>query len=474
MKVIIVSNRGPFSIETDFDGNLNLKRNIGGLATSLHAYLSKKNVFSTHEIIWMHTSETELADSSIQYLEDQFRVKPIFVEPVAYQSFYNACCNQQLYPSLLNLTEFYVEDTQSFGHYEAVNYLLHNSIIDIYEPGDIIWVHDYHFLLLPKLLRQSLPTVYVTFFLHTPFPTNELFTKNLPADFLREILDSLLHADKIGFQTAEYKNNFISCIHSNLNTITTTGTTNIVSYNGHHTDVVSHPISVDFDYYDKISAETLLTLRHKKTVENNHINKTILSVDRLDPCKGLLNKLDAFELFLTRHPEWASRLSFIFIVAPSREEAACNKKLLTDITRKVNEINDKFGADERPIKFFYRRHTLLELVSYYCITDVLLITSLCDGVNLICKEYIACRLNHDGVVILSERAGASVELRDALLIDPYDITDIADKIKQGLCMSSRDQKEKMYKLRSFLRANDIGKWGNLLLDEYFRRREQMR
>lgn len=469
MKVIVVSNRGPFSIESAPNEELNLKQNIGGLATSLHSYLSKSSLFGVKETIWIHTSETQFSENEVELLEDEYRIKPIFIEPVTYNLFYNACCNQQLYPSLLNILDCYTEDEKSICAYEMVNVQLRDAVLEVYEPGDIIWVHDYHFLLLPKLLKEVLPAAYLIFFLHTPFPNYAQFQQKLPSAFLIEILESLLYSDKIGFQTEQYSHNFKECINNKLSAITMYQDN--IAYNGRNTLVRNNPISVDFEYYNRLSIESLHSPVRKKLLATHAKKKILLSIDRLDTSKGLINKLEAFDLFLTCNPEWVDEVVFIFIVAPSREELLPNKKLLEDIINKVYLINSKFINE--PIKFFYQRYTVDELIVFYSITDLLLITSFYDGVNLISKEYIASRFNHDGVVILSQYAGASVELLDALMIDPYNISDIADKIKQGVSMSDNMQREKMSNLRSFVRTNDIKKWGNALLGEYFEQRSQL-
>jgi trehalose 6-phosphate synthase/phosphatase len=470
MKLIVLSNRGPFSIEPTVSGELRLKQNIGGLATSLHSYLNKCSLFTPDETIWIHTTETRLSESSARHLEDHYRVKPIFIEPDIYDPFYNICCNQQIYPSLLNILDCYTEDANSICDYQRVNAHVRDAILEIYEPGDLIWIHDYHFLLLPKLLRQALPDSYLMFFLHTPFPDYALFARKLPIVFSTEILESLLCADDIGFQTERYSRNFIECLYKQLPLIDADSRS--IKYKGKTTKIKSHAISVDFEYYDQLSTQSIFSSERQRLLDSNGREKIILSVDRLDPSKGLINKLDAFDLFLTGNPEYLHKISFIFIVTPSREEISYNKRLLEQIRLKVDHINSKFDVVEPLVKFKYRRYTIDELIIFYNITDILLITSLYDGVNLITKEYIASRYNHDGVVILSEFAGASAELSDALIVNPYDPKDISDKIRLAATMSSATQQVKMRNMRNVVRLNDIQKWGNDILGEYFRRRNK--
>ncbi|NJL60109.1 MAG: hypothetical protein HC887_11215 [Desulfobacteraceae bacterium] len=284
-------------------------------------------------------------------------------------------------------------------------------------PDDIIWVHDYQLMLLPGLLREHLPESRIGFFLHIPFPAYELF-RNLTSR--KEILHGLLGSDLIGFHTFDYMRHFLNSAYRIMGVDTKL---NEISYDNRVVYADTFPMGIAFDKYHNASRmpDVMKYIDEYQSFYGNQ--KIILSVDRLDYTKGILHRLAAFDKLLEQHPEYKGKVSLLAIVVPSRDTVAQYKELKIRIDEKIGNINGKYSdMNWVPIFYLYRGLPFEQLSALYYLSDIALVTPLRDGMNLVAKEYVAAKKDKTGVLILSEMAGAAIELTDAIIIIPTALT----------------------------------------------------
>jgi len=343
--------------------------------------------------------------------------------------------------------------------YKQINKTFCDEIIRVVQPGDIIWVHDYHLMLLPKLLREKLQDVAIGFFLHIPFPSFEVF-RLLP--WRKEILDGILGADLIGFHTYDYVLHFLDSVRRLLGYEHSLGQ---IIVDNRVVKIDAFPIGIDFDYFahaiHRVDVKKELTKIRKKIGGK----KVILSIDRLDYTKGIPQRLEAFDLFLEKNPDYRGKVTFILVAVPSRTRVDHYIQLKQQVDELVGKINGKYGTLEWvPIWYMYRSLSFNSLAALYSVADIALVTPMRDGMNLIAKEYIATRCDDTGVLILSEMAGASKELGEAIIINPNNKEEIAQAIKQALTMPENEQKERNKIMRERLRRYNITRWANEFID----------
>lgn len=337
------------------------------------------------------------------------------------------------------------------------------------ENDDIIWVQDYQLMLLPGMIRDRKPASSIGYFHHIPFPSYELF-RVLPERV--EVLEGLLGADLIGFHTHDYMRHFISAIYRvldlNCNLDEITLKDRIV-----HVD--AFPMGINYELYHQ--APLLPEVREKSTMLREKLadKKVILSVDRLDYSKGILHRLDGFAQFLENHPEYHEKVSLAMIVVPSRDNVEMYAELKAKIDRFIGEINGRYARlGWSPILYFYRSFSFEELIAMYDIADIALVTPLRDGMNLVAKEYLAAKGDHTGVLILSEMAGAAIELQDALIINPNDNDEIEKAIMQALTMPEEEKRERMGRMQKQIAARTVKRWANDFVKELQSIKEQNR
>src|SRR5690606_2851189 len=326
--------------------------------------------------------------------------------------------------------------------YVTVNQKFCAAILERAEPEDTIWIHDYHLLLLPQMIKEALPNATIAFFQHIPFPSYEIF-RMLP--WREELLAGMCGADLVGFHTYDDMRHFMSAVSRVLGYSNEKG---YIRAGGHLINVDAFPMGIDSQKYaasvvDEATQETLAKYRSILGEQ-----KLLLSIDRLDYSKGILQRLAAFDLFLQEHEQHRSQVSLIMIVVPSREQVKEYAELKEEIDTLVGRINSRYSTfDWMPIHYFYRSFSLAELSAFYSMADVGLVTPLRDGMNLVCKEFVASKLDSKGVLILSEMAGASKELQEAILVNPNDIGEVARAIGQALTMGEEEQVRRMSVLR---------------------------
>ena len=464
-KTIIVSNRLPLQISIE-DEKLDVKPSVGGLATGM------KSVHSEGNGIWVGWSgiiEEELNPKLRTTVEKRIHEEKCVSVNLTEQDiedYYLGFSNKTLWPLFHYFMEYTEFETKEWEAYKSVNKKFANVILEHANDGDTIWVHDYQLLLLPELLKHKKPNLTIGFFLHIPFPSYEIF-RTFP--WRKEVLEGMLGADLIGFHTYDYERHFLSSIKRILRLDVNF---NEISYYDRLIKVDSFPMGIDYDKFysaaqnhnNDSTKKSDLQKRlddHKNPKENK---KLILSIDRMDYTKGIPNRIKAFEYFLEKHPEYQEKVRLIMLAVPSRSDVPQYVKLKRETDELVGRVNGKFATVSwTPIWYFYRSLPFDNLIDLYTSADVALITPVRDGMNLVAKEYVATRTKSDGVLILSEMAGAAKEMNEALLINPNSFDDFSSALKEALEMPLPEQNGRMKFLQKRLKRYDVEKWAHEFL-----------
>lgn len=460
-RLILVSNRLPVQA-TKVEGKIVLTESDGGLVSAVKSYFDTAQAQFT-EKLWVgacELTEAKWTKASAECLSSSYTLVPVFIDKKTFDHYYNGFCNATLWPLFhyfLSYTEFKEEE---FARYEAVNKAFCDRIADMVRPGDTIWIHDYHLMLLPGLIRERFPDVTIGFFLHIPFPSFEMF-RFLHREWKSKIIEGVLGADLIGFHTAEYVQHFLKTMSMVL------GIDHRYREIANHNRIVKvghFPIGIDYDKFNA-TRDNVAVCSHRQSIRERFADaKIIFSIDRLDYTKGVTHRLNGFEKFLELHPEWRGKVVFILIIVPSRQIVSKYNERRKLIEEQISRINGKFSSIEwQPIIYRYNRVAFDELCALYQSADVALITPLRDGMNLVAKEYIASRVEGDGVLILSELAGAANELGQAMLVNPTDKSEVARKIDAALTSSPQEQRGNMRIMQDHVKENNVSNW----VDSYF-------
>ncbi len=455
-KTIIVSNRLPVKISQE-DGKFQYKPSEGGLATGLGS------IYKEGDNIWigwpgMPVPKADHQNEIATNLKKE-SMKPVFLTASEIEDFYEGFSNETLWPNFHYFNQYIVFDDDMWKAYQKVNKKFAKAIEEVVEPDDTIWIHDYQLLLLPQLLRQKAPKASIGFFLHIPFPSYESF-RLLP--WRRELLNGMLGADFLGFHTYDDMRHFLSSVNRLAGLGNSNGQINV---DNRKVMVDALPMGIDYEKYASTAAspETLAReVRYRTSVGDQRL---ILSIDRLDYSKGIPQRLKAFELFLEENEEYREKVSLLMVVVPSRDSVGKYKELKEEVDLLVGRINGKYARlNWTPIHYFYRSFPLNALSAFYRMAEVALVTPMRDGMNLVCKEFIASKLDKKGVLILSEMAGASKELSDALLINPNDINQLVSAIKKALTMPVKKQMAAMTTMQGSLQRYNIHHWVNIFME----------
>ncbi|MCF2490651.1 bifunctional alpha,alpha-trehalose-phosphate synthase (UDP-forming)/trehalose-phosphatase [Dyadobacter sp. CY347] len=456
-RLIIVAYRLPFKIIREND-QVQLFQNSGGLVSAVLSLVKDKNgqVFNAGEKIqWIGFSENTREELEGQSLaNDDFQAHPVFIPEDVNENYYEGFCNNLIWPLCHYFPSLARFDDEYFEAYQIANKLFFDKINEIIQPDDVVWVQDYQLMLLPEMIRNKFPDNKIGFFFHIPFPSFELF-RLLPVTWRKAIVDGILGADVVGFHTNDYVEYFLKAARL------VSGYGNKLHYINMSNRIVkvdSFPISVDFDKFNDAYDDPMVA-EARNDVRQSLNQKIIFSVDRLDYSKGIIHRLRGFQRFLERYPQWHEKVSFVMVVVPSRDTIEQYQQMKSEIDQTVGRINADYGNIYwQPIIYQYRSMPYHELVGMYTVSDVALITPVRDGMNLVCKEYVASRKDRKGVLILSEMAGAAAELGEALIINPLDVQDIADAIKIAFEMPEDEQIKRMDAMRERIKEYDVFAW----------------
>jgi len=373
--------------------------------------------------------------------------------------FYEGYANQTLWPVFHNFPSQLKFDAKSWEAYIEANRIFREAVVNRYRPNDLIWVHDYHLMLLPQMLRDRLPDAAIGFFLHIPFPSSEIFPV-LPRR--EELLEGLLGADLLAFQTHGHLQQFRASL---LRVLGMESKIQQVAVGSRPVRLEALPIGIaPEEYTDLLKSDKTTADQYAEWVARYSGRKVVLAVDRLDYTKGVIERLRAYAHLLRSSPELKEKVVLIQIAVPSREGIDTYQELRTEVNRLVGEMNGKLGTPEwTPLVYINRSIERTELVGLYKLADVCWVGSLRDGMNLVAKEYVACKPEGDGVLVLSEFAGAAAEMGEALLINPFDEERTAATIERALALDDQERRQRMQTLHHRVLRNNVFRWGERFL-----------
>lgn len=448
---VIVSNRLPVSISKE-DGKLKYSKSSGGLATAMSSLDSKGRVW----VGWPGISSDKLTESEKSDITIELEKQgcyPVFLTEEQVRLFYEGYSNDTLWP-LFHYFQSLTEHNEKYWEaYREVNELFAKSVNQVSSEDSKIWVHDYQLMLVPGMIREMLPKSLIGFFLHIPFPSYEIF-RQLPNR--KEIMQGLLGSDLLGFHIYDYARHFLS---SAIRIEAVEHTHGIMSYKGRKIIADTFPIGIDYDKFTSLLDDKKVKDEIKLIKENYKDQKILVSVDRLDYTKGILQRLEAFELLLEEHTELHQKISLVMIAVPSRTGVETYKTLRDNIELSISRINGQYASvDWTPISYRFKNQPLEKVVALYAAADIALVTPLRDGMNLVAKEYVAAHERSPGVLILSEMAGAIDELPESLSINPNSIRSIKSAILKALEMSEDEQKERMKIMQNRLSSYSVIDW----------------
>lgn len=466
MKIIIIANRLPVKIERT-DTGFAIERSEGGLATGLG---SLETEAEKYWIGWPGiNTDDEKEQQEITEKLHELNFHPVFLSEEQFSNYYEGYSNSTIWPLCHYFFSYIEYRAEYWNAYREVNALFSRAALPFIEDNDIVWVQDYQLMLLPKLIRDSKPAVSIGYFHHIPFPSYELF-RVLPER--EEVLEGLLGADLIGFHTHDYMRHFISAIYRVLDLNCNLDEVMLKERIVH---IDAFPMGINYEKYNQ--APSLPQVQEKLAILKEKLDnkKVILSVDRLDYSKGILHRINGFAQFLENHPEYHEKVSLAMIVVPSRDNVEMYADLKSRIDQSIGEINGKYAKlGWSPIFYFYRSFAFDELMAMYNIADIALVTPLRDGMNLVAKEYLAAKGDSSGVLILSEMAGAAIELQDALIINPNDTEEIEKAILQALTMPEEEKRERIVNMQKRIAYRNVKRWANDFVKELRNIKEQNR
>ncbi|WP_411273414.1 bifunctional alpha,alpha-trehalose-phosphate synthase (UDP-forming)/trehalose-phosphatase [Daejeonella sp.] len=455
-KIIIVSNRLPVRL-SEQKGEFTFSTSEGGLATGLGSiYQDGNNLW----IGWPGTEIKETDQESIRQKLGEKSLIPVFLSKEEISEFYEGFSNEVLWPIFHYYASTYMTFKDSnWDYYRRVNQKFCSAIMEVAEPGDTIWIHDYQLLLLPSLIRARHSDISIGFFLHIPFPSFEIF-RLIP--WRAELIEGLLGADLIGFHTFDDASHFVQAA---TRLLPVNSLSNTITIDDRTVAIESFPMGIDFNKYVSLTTSKSVQKQVEQLKDIFQNRRIILSIDRLDYSKGILQRIQAYELLLELYPQYTEKVAMHMIVVPSRDTVKEYKELKDIIDKRVGHINARYRTISwNPINYYYRSFPIETLSALYSYADVCLVTPIRDGMNLVSKEYVASRSQDTGVLILSEMAGASKELTDALIVNPSNIKSMTDAMVQALNMSVEEQKQRMKPMRQIVSKFNINHWVRIFME----------
>jgi len=493
--LIVVSNRLPITINKDADGEYHFKMSSGGLVSALSGFKKSSNfTWIGWPGFFIPPKDRPLVDKR---LKEEYSCQAVYLDDDVADRHYNGFSNSILWPLFHYHPGEMNFDEENWLAYRQANMRFAEVVRQQITPGAMVWVQDYHLMLLPMLLRrlidgahnggdftqaelskitegiegedtmlkiaESIPGIKIGFFLHTPFPSSEIY-RILPVR--REILLGILYCDLIGFHTYDYARHFLSSCTRILGLPTMP---NGVEFEGRLAHVGTFPIGIEpGSFIENLKKESVKS-RISQLERRFGGVKVIVGVDRLDYIKGVPQKLHALELFLTQHSEWIGKVVLVQLAVPSRQDVEEYQNLRSTVNELVGRINGRFGTVEfMPIHFMHKSLPFDELCALYAVSDVCLVSSTRDGMNLVSYEYIACQQARQGVMILSEFAGAAQSLNGSIVVNPWDSQQVADAIHEAVTIDGPTRAENHRKLFKYVNKYSAAFWGSSFIKEMAR------
>src|SRR5215467_461087 len=459
-RLIVVSNRLPFALDSAGEDLWTVTPAVGGLVSAIEPVLRERG---GTWIGWPGIAGEIPKQSLAEATRDAgYKVVPVALSETERNEFYYGYSNEVIWPLFHDLQNFCNFEPTYWQTYKQVNERYADAIIRNARPEDFIWVHDYHLMYVSHALRErstSQKLSALTFFLHIPFPPYDIFAK-LPQQ--RRLLRALLQFDLLGLQTRRDVRNFLQCVRRVMPEakVLSRDELHVIRFEDRKIRVGHFPIGINFDSFEngaESEAVAQRTLQLRARFPNCQL---ILGSDRLDYSKGIPERLRAFRNALERYPELRGQVVLIQVVVPSRVEIPRYHEFKGRIDRLVGDINGRFSTSTWiPVQYHFRGLDRVDLLAHYRACDIAFITPLKDGMNLVAKEYCACRTNEDGVLILSQFAGAAEQLKpDALLVNPYDVEQMADTILDASRLSKTERSAHMRRMRRVVRNEDVFWW----------------
>jgi len=450
MRLLIVAQRLPTTIRVT-DGVAELVASPGGVATGLAgAHRDNPSLW----IGWPGPLDGLAGEERAKLRERlaEERLVPVELSPEEERGSYEGYANAVLWPLFHYEMNRLPLEVRDFEIYRSANERFADVVASVYQPGDLLWIHDYQLLLLPKILRQRIPDAKIGFFLHIPFPSSEVF-RTLP--HRESVLEGLLAADLVGFHTAAYMRHFASAVQRILGKPVEIDR---ISHEGREVRLGVFPMGIDAAAF-AATATSPAVLKEAFSLQRSSDDKLLLGIDRLDYTKGIPRRLLAFERLLESHPEWRGKVRFVQIAVPSRENVEAYQDFRSKADELIGRIHGAFATpDWVPVHWMYRSLSQDEVVALYRAADVMLVTPLRDGMNLVAKEYVASRTDEGGVLVLSEFAGAASELAEAVQINPFDVEATAEALHRALLMPEEESRRRMRAMRRRVFAFDTTLW----------------
>jgi trehalose 6-phosphate synthase/phosphatase len=462
-RLLLVSNRLPVSARMTADG-VRMVPSSGGLATGLgscHARSESLWFGWPGDISGATTAQREQFDQRLH----ERRIVPVHLTGEQVDRNYHGFANRVLWPSFHYLVDRVSVDASGWDDYRDVNETFAEVVAREYRTNDTIWVHDYHLMLLPALLRERLPRARIGFFLHIPFPSSEVF-RILP--WRHEILNGLLGADLVGFHTFAYMRHFVTSL---LHVDGMEADLDRVRAGDREVKLGVFPMGVDAAAFADLAADADVLARVDAIRRDAGGRRIVLGVDRLDYTKGIPRRLEALERLLEREPDLRDGIRYIQVAVPSRGKVDGYRRFRRQVEERVGHINGAYGTlRSLPVHYVHQSLSPRDLVALYCAADLMLVTPLRDGMNLVAKEFVASRVDEDAVLVLSEFAGAAAELNGAITVNPYDIEGVADSIHRALSMSVEERRARMRTLRRRVLEHDVHAWAGAFIQHLHLRR----
>lgn len=457
-RIIIVSNRLPVTIDRSA-GQLIYHPSAGGLATGLNS------LDQSIEKLWIGWPGKPVEDGyekdtiSLQFQQDD--MFPVFLSQEDVEMFYEGFSNKTIWPHFHYFTQFTSYEESYWESYVDVNKRFAKAIELNLQEGDMVWVHDYQLMLVPGMLRKKYPGLSIGFFLHIPFPSYEIF-RTLP--WRNEILEGILGADQVGFHTFGYMRHFLSAVYRILGHEHNFGK---VALADRSVNIDTFPMGIDYMKYAKPKVETEISEEVKFIQEYGKRRTLILSIDRLDYSKGIPERIYSYGRFLKNNPKYQGSVTLILVVVPSRSNVEEYKDLKVEVDKRVGHVNGELGTfNWIPIRYYYRSFPFDSLSAMYKASHIALITPLRDGMNLVAKEFIASKEDSKrGVLILSEMAGASEELQEAILVNPNDTKDVEKALVQAMEMPEQEQQNRLEEMQKKLKRYEVRHWANSFIQQ---------
>jgi len=471
--VTVVSNREPYE-HNSVDGHVVCQHTDGGLVSALDPVLSR--IGGTWVAWGSGDADQEVSGQAegLQVPPDSpaYRLRRVWLEPSVVRNGGHGYANQVLWP-LCHVTLDRVSYRKAFWDgYQALNSRFADTVLEELDKQQAsVWIHDYHLGLLPALIKNNYPNTTICFFWHVPWPGPDVL-RILPER--RELLEGLLAADCLTFQTMSYATAFANCVTEFLDvSVSIDASKAVVVYRGHTTKLTARAISVNVKQFSDLAQSAEVEDLMARTRRRFGVSRGVrigLGVDRLDYTKGLMKRLWALKDFFTRYPEYRGAFTFLQVAIPTRNNVEVYRQYRDLIRKTVTEINERFevlpdGKQKgwKPIEYIEGRVTPATLVTYYRMADLTLVSSVYDGMNLVAKEYVASQVDEAGVLVVSHLAGAAEELNGALVVNPYDQEGMADAIRQALEMPEPERRERMRMMRLHLSTHDIYHWAESCL-----------